>query len=94
MRAASLFCFALLVPGCHGIGWDKTELPPPSTPIRDGELWSQYCTYHGATDLTETNAWLQQLGQQGWQLVGIGGQTATVYCFKARLPEGQSAGVR
>jgi hypothetical protein len=91
MRAASLLCLTFLFPGCYGSAWDKTEVPPPSAPTRDEALWSQYCTYHGATDLAEINAWLQELGQQGWQLVGIGGQTATVYCFKARLAESQSA---
>jgi hypothetical protein len=91
MRATSLLCLTLLFSGCYGSAWDKREVLPPSTPTHEGALWSQYCTYHGATDLTEVNAWLQQLGQEGWQLVGIGGQTATVYCFKARLADGQSA---
>jgi hypothetical protein len=91
MRAAGLLCLTILFSGCYGSAWDKTEVPPPATPTPGGALWSQYCTYHGATDLTETNAWLQQLGHQGWELVGIGGQTASVYCFKARVAEAQSA---
>jgi hypothetical protein len=25
------------------------------------------------------------MGAQGWELVSVGGQTATVYCFKTRV---------
>lgn len=92
MKASSLLCLTFLLSGCYGSIWDKTEVPPPLTAARGGALWSQYCTYHGATDLTEINAWLQQLGQQGWQLVGVGGQTGTVYCFTARLGEDKPSG--
>jgi hypothetical protein len=89
VRSAILIFLAALCAGCHGAAWDKTEVPPPASPLRDGAEWTQYCTYHGATDLTEVNEWLRELGQQGWQLVGVGGQTATMYCFKAeRDPEG------
>jgi hypothetical protein len=85
MRVAALLSFTVLLAGCHGAYWDKTAVPAPATAARDGTPWSQYCTYHGASDLTEINAWLQWLGQQGWELAGIGGNTATVYCFKSRV---------
>ncbi|HEY6461261.1 MAG TPA: hypothetical protein VIY73_13945, partial [Polyangiaceae bacterium] len=89
MRAATLVSLSFVLAGCHGAAWDKTEVPPPSMPSPDGATWTQYCTYHGATDLSEVNAWLEQLGRQGWRLAGVGGQTATMYCFEARLPEGR-----
>lgn len=77
-----------LCTGCHGGAWDATEVPPPATPAHEGTPWTQYCTYNGANDLGEINAWLQQLGSQGWELVGLGGRNATMYCFKARTSAG------
>jgi hypothetical protein len=84
MRVTSLLLVTALCTGCNGGAFDTSEIAPPTVPGRDGTRWTQYCTYHGATDLTEINAWIQQLGRQGWELVGVGGNTATMYCFKAR----------
>jgi hypothetical protein len=77
--------------GCYGSSWNHAEVPPPATPTHEGARWSQYCTYHGATDLAETNAWLQHLGEQGWELAGVGGQFASVYCFRSRVADSQTA---
>jgi hypothetical protein len=79
--------------------WDRTELPPPAIPANavgadsqaptvlktTGAKWAQYCTFHGASDLDDINRWLKAQGQQGWELVSVGGNAGTVYCFKARL---------
>jgi hypothetical protein len=83
MRTRSLLVLVALASGCYGGAWDTREVPPPSTAARDGATLTQYCTYHGATDLREINEWLESQARQGWQLVGVGGQTATMYCFKA-----------
>jgi hypothetical protein len=82
MRAAVLLSVMVFSTACHGGMWDATVIPPPVTPAREATRWTQFCTYNGANDLTEINAWLQALGNQGWQLVAVGGRNATMYCFK------------
>ena len=85
MRTALLALLCTLSTGCVGAAWDKTEVPPPPVAIADGTRWAQYCTYNGAKDLAEVNEFLGRQGERGWQLVALGGQTGTVYCFKAPL---------
>jgi hypothetical protein len=43
---------------------------------------AQYCSFNGTTDLDEANAFLARQAQRGWVLTALGGQTATVYCFR------------
>jgi hypothetical protein len=81
--AAALVC--TLSTGCVGAAWDKTEVAPPPVAMADGTRWEQYCTFNGATDLAAINAFLHEQGARGWELVSVGGQTATVYCFRARV---------
>jgi hypothetical protein len=81
--AAALVC--TLSTGCVGAAWDKTEVAAPPVAMADGARWEQYCTFNGATDLAGVNAFLHEQAARGWELVGVGGQTATVYCFKARV---------
>jgi hypothetical protein len=83
---AALVC--ALSTGCAGAAWDKTEVGAPPVAMADGTRWEQYCTFNGATDLATINAFLHEQGERGWELVSVGGQTATVYCFKARVARG------
>jgi len=71
--------------GCVGATWDRTEVAPPPAVMADGTRWEQYCTFNGANDLAAINAFLHEQGAHGWELVALGGQTGTVYCFKARV---------
>jgi hypothetical protein len=80
-----LVLLALLTTGCLGATWDHREVPAPQVAGADGTRWAQYCTFNGANDLAEINEWLRQLGEQGWELAAIGGNTGTVYCFKTRV---------
>jgi hypothetical protein len=82
MRFAALFVFLAASTGCHGAAWDHTEMPPPPPPPPGGAV-AQYCTYNGANDLEEVNAFLAAQARSGWELVALGGQTATVYCFRS-----------
>ena len=76
--------------GCTGAVWDKTEVPPPRVAQAEAARWEQFCTFNGANDLAEINRYLHDMGTAGWELVSIGGQQATVYCFKTRV-EGAKA---
>jgi hypothetical protein len=86
MKALALAVMCALSTGCVGAAWDKTAVAAPPAPMADGARWEQYCTYNGATDLGTINAFLHEQGAHGWELVSVGGQTGTVYCFKARRP--------
>jgi hypothetical protein len=66
--------------GCYGAAYDHREASPPPPPA-PGAL-AQYCTFNGTTDLDEVNAFLARQAQMGWLLTAVGGQTATVYCFR------------
>jgi hypothetical protein len=78
-----LSCSVLLaLLACHGAAWDHTEVPPPVLPQRGGGKVAQYCTYDGSTDLGTINEFLRRQGEAGWELVALGGQTGTVYCFR------------
>jgi hypothetical protein len=80
MRLAALLLFLLeATTGCYGAAYDHREVPPP--PPAPGSL-AQYCTFYGTTDLDEANAFLAQQAQRGWVLAAVGGQTATIYCFR------------
>jgi hypothetical protein len=81
MRIAILVLFGALT-ACEGASWDKTPVAPPPTGGQTGAQVSQYCTYNGTSDLESLNAFLSRMGASGWQLVGVGGQTATLYCFR------------
>jgi len=80
MRFAALLLFAAST-GCYGAAWDHTEVPPPPPPA-PGAV-AQYCTYNGANDLGEVNAFLAAQARSGWELVSVGGQVASVYCFRS-----------
>ena len=86
MKALTAVVMGALSTGCVGAAWDKTPVAAPSLAATDGARWEQYCTYDGANDLAKVNAFLHEQGARGWELVSVGGQTATVYCFKARKP--------
>jgi hypothetical protein len=77
-----LCCALLLLTACEGAVFDKTEVPPPVVPHNERGRVAQYCTHYGSSDLGAINEFLRQQGDAGWQLVGLGGSTATVYCFK------------
>jgi len=72
--------------GCNGAIWDTTAVPPPSVPQGPATKVAQYCTFYGSADLGEINEFLRRQGEAGWQLVALGGQRATVYCFRRPLP--------
>ncbi len=78
--------FGLLSAGCEGAMFARTKVPPPAVSAMAGAKWAQYCTFNGATDLDEINRFLKDQGEQGWELASVAGQTATIYCFKTRLP--------
>jgi len=81
MRVTALLFFVIGSSGCYGAAWDHTEVPPPPPPP-PGAL-AQYCTYNGANDLGEVNAFLAAQARSGWELVSVGGQQASVYCFRS-----------
>jgi len=80
MRTA-IFVVLLGASGCYGAAFDHTSVPAPSIEARGAKV-SQYCTFNGTTDVVALNAFLREQGERGWQLVGVGGQTATLYCFR------------
>jgi hypothetical protein len=81
MRFAALLLFFIGSTGCFGAAWDHTEVPPPPPPP-PGEV-AQYCTYNGANDLDVVNAFLAAQARAGWELVSLGGQQGSVYCFRS-----------
>jgi hypothetical protein len=80
MRTAILVVL-LASSGCYGAAFDHTSVPAPPIEAQGGKV-SQYCTFNGTTDVLALNAFLREQGERGWQLVGVGGQTATLYCFR------------
>ncbi len=85
MRFAVVLAFLVVgSTGCYGAAWDHTEVPPPPPPP-PGEV-AQYCTYNGANDLAEVNAFLAAQAHDGWELVSLGGQQGSVYCFRSISP--------
>ena len=80
MRPAALLLVLLEATGCYGAAYDHREASPPPPPA-PGAL-AQYCTFNGTTDLDEVNAFLAWQARRGWVLTALGGQTATVYCFR------------
>lgn len=80
MRTAILVLL-LGTSACYGAAFDQTVAAPPPVGA-EGARVSQYCTFNGTTDVTTLNAFLREQGDRGWQLVGVGGQTATIYCFR------------
>ena len=78
MQRVALLLVLVEATGCYGAAYDRREVPSPSAP---GPL-SQYCTFNGTTDLDEVNAFLAQQAQKGWVLTALGGQMASVYCFR------------
>jgi hypothetical protein len=87
MKPAIIGFFATLT-ACSGAAWDHTVVAPPSVARATRVSFEQYCTFNGANDLTEINEFLRRQAQAGWELVGIGGRSASVYCFKARTVTG------
>jgi hypothetical protein len=81
MRPLALSLFLVLgATGCRGIAYDRRALAPPPPPPPG--VMAQYCTSNGTTDLYEANAFLAEQAQKGWILTAIGGQMASVYCFR------------
>lgn len=80
MRTSALLLVLLEATGCYGAAYDHREVPPPPRP--GPGAFAQYCAFNGATDLDEVNAFLARQAQTGWVLTAVGGQTATVYCFR------------
>jgi hypothetical protein len=80
MRPVALLLVLLEATGCYGAAYDHREVPPPPPPA-PGAL-AQYCAFNGTTDLDEVNGFLARQAQMGWVLTALGGQTATVYCFR------------
>jgi len=80
MRPAALLLFLLEATGCYGVAYDHRELPTPPPPAPGAS--AQYCTFNGTTDLDEVNAFLAWHAQRGWVLTALGGQTASIYCFR------------
>jgi hypothetical protein len=78
-----LSCSVLLsLLACQGAAWDRTAVPPPMVAQRVGGKVAQYCTFNGSSDLDTINEFLRRQGEEGWELVALGGQTGTVYCFR------------
>jgi hypothetical protein len=80
MRLVVLLLVLLEATGCYGAAFDHREVSPPPAPAQGAP--AQFCTYNGATDLDEVNAFLAQQAQRGWVLTALGGSTATIYCFR------------
>ena len=80
MRLVALLLVLLEAAGCYGAAYDRREVPAPPVPAPGG--LAQYCAFNGATDLYDVNAFLAQQAERGWVLTALGGQTATVYCFR------------
>jgi hypothetical protein len=80
MRTAILVVL-LATSACYGAAYDQTVAAPPPVEAQGAKV-SQYCTFNGTTDVGALNAFLREQGERGWQLVGVGGQTATMYCFR------------
>jgi hypothetical protein len=84
MRPLALLVLLLEVTGCYGAAYDHRDVPPPP-PAALGGL-AQYCTSNGTTDLDEVNAFLARQSERGWVLTAVGGQMASVYCFRYEGP--------
>jgi len=85
MKLYALAMVACLSAGCEGATWARAVVPAPRMAKPPGATWMQYCTFHGADDLGDINRFLQQQGEEGWELVTVAGSTGTIYCFKSLL---------
>jgi hypothetical protein len=84
MRFVVLLALLLEATGCYGAAFDKKEVAPPPQP--PAGVLAQYCTYNGANDLDDVNAFLAQQAERGWVLTALGASTASVYCFRYEAP--------